>query len=500
MIEAKSNDVETGASPRFPKRWARASWPLGITWGIAWGLAFVGVFATACSRRTSEEAAAEVRIDVQRYRAELLPDDQTRGGETPLVTVVVFSDYACPPCGRTWQVMDNLLEDYGEDLRVVFRAYTVPGFGRGEQAAEAAFAAGAQGKFWEMHGRLFAEPGALDRPTLKAHAAALGLDVERFLDELDTGVHTAPRMRHRRMAKQLGIVGLPAMFVNGVYLAGYSDEAAWHAVIDEEIRRAKAMIAEGTPRAKLYETISSKASTDRVAPPKGAEALQKKLDERDAEAERALQLTAPDPSKRYRIEPGLAPRIGPEDAPVVVVAFVDVLCPYCRRAWTDEIAALVEARKGEVAFAIREMPLAIHPPAKGAAVAALAAARQGKYWEFHDKLLRADEELGRNVFVEMAKELGLDEAKFVADLDDPELTQQVEQDAKLGLAVGVTGTPGYFVNGRYAHGYRPGEVAALVEEELEQVKQRMKEEGLERGEVFPKLMAEAVQPTEFPNQ
>src|SRR5690606_9285675 len=163
-------------------------------------------------------------------------------------------------------------------------------------------------------------------------------------------------------------------------------------------------------------------------------------------------------------------------------------------------ADLVEARGGDVAFAIREMPLAIHPPAKGAAVAALAAARQGKYWEFHDKLLRAEQELGRNVFVAMAAELGLDEARFIADLDDPELTRQVEEDLALGLAVGVTGTPGYFVNGRYAHGYVPGELAALIDDELALAKKRMEEEGLARGEVFSKIMADAVPPTEFPNQ
>ena len=99
---------------------------------------------------------------MQRYRVPLMPDDYAKGGETPLVTVVMFTDYACPPCGKTWEVMNNLLEDYGDDLRVVYRAYTVPGFGRGEQAAEAAFSAGAQGKFWEMHARLFEHQGAFE--------------------------------------------------------------------------------------------------------------------------------------------------------------------------------------------------------------------------------------------------------------------------------------------------------------------------------------------------
>jgi len=457
-----------------------------------------GLLGCPSNKPTEQEVTPSVRIDMQRYRVPLLPDDYAKGGETPLVTVVMFTDYACPPCGKTWEVIDNLLEDYGEDLRVVYRAYTVPGFGRGEQAAEAALSAGAQGKFWEMHKRLFEHPGAFDRPTLKAHAEALGLDVNRFLEDLDTGVHAAHRMRHRREATRMGIVGLPAMFINGVYLAGFSDEAAWHAVVDEEIKRAKELLANGTLRPELYAAIMEKASTQPVSPPKGAEELQKELAAKQA-ADAPVQLVAPKNDERYRIEPEDAPTVGPADAPVKVVAFVDVQCPFCRKAWTQEVAQLVESHKGEVAFAVRQLPLAIHPSAKGAAIASLAAHRQGKFWEFHDKLLRHEGDVGRDIFMTMATDLGLDTARFMADLDDPKLNEQVERDARLGLAVGVTGTPGYFVNGLYAGGYRPGELAELIKKELEHA-QSLVAQGVEKGAVFDKLMAEAVQPADFPNQ
>ena len=66
-----------------------------------------------------------------------------------------------------WRVLDNLVEDYGEEVRVISRALTLPGLAPEEQAVEAAFAAGAQGRFWPMHRRLYAAGGRLDRPTLE---------------------------------------------------------------------------------------------------------------------------------------------------------------------------------------------------------------------------------------------------------------------------------------------------------------------------------------------
>jgi protein-disulfide isomerase len=395
--------------------------------------------------------------------------------------------------------MDNLVEDYGQDVRVVFRAYTAPNFARGEQALEAAFAAGGQGKFWEMHRRLFEHAPNFDRPTLRSHAEALGLDVDKYLDDIDTGRFAGRRVRHRRQAKRLGIVGLPAAFINGRYVAGFRDEKAWHAMVDDELERVKQMLAEGTSRTDLYETLMEGATDRRVSAP-DAEGLREELAKKQAEADpTTVQVIAPKADKRYRIEPGNAPTVGPDDAAVVVVEFMDFQCPYCRRAWKNEIRELVDKRKGEVKFAVRNLPLAIHPSAKGAAVAALAAHRQGKFWEYHQKLLDEEGEVGRDVFVRFAKELGLDEQKFVADLDDPKLAEQVREDMTLAVHVGVTGTPGFFVNGRYARGYDPGEVAGMIDEELEKAKE-MTAAGVAKGEVFDKIMAEAVQPKDFPNQ
>lgn len=455
----------------------------------------------ACPRDPEPEPSAGIRIDAERFRVDVGADDFAKGGDAPLVTIVVFSDFACPPCGRLWQVLDHVVEDYGQDVRVVFRSYTVPGFAGGEAAAEAVYAAGAQDKFWEMHARLFgqlAAGGGFDRPTLRAHAEAIGLDVPRFLDDLDTGTQTARRARDRRAATSLGIKGLPVTFINGLYLAGFVDEATMHGIVDEEIKRARAMVDEGVPRAELYTTLMAKAATKRVGEPDKAGELRAELAKQAAAKDPPKTLVQPRGDARYRIEPGASGVRGVADAPVVVVAFVDFQCPFCRRAWKEELVGILDRYPQDVALSVRNLPLPIHNAATGAAKAALAAGAQGKYWEFHDRLLGHDGSLGRSAFVAWAAELGLDEAKFLAVLDDPATAKVVEDDTRLANRVGVSGTPGFFVNGRHIDGYTPGVLSGVVDEELARAKQLIAA-GTARGEVFAKTMAEAVPEAEFPN-
>ncbi len=426
-----------------------------------------------------------------------MAQEHARGGETPLVTVVIFTDYACPPCGRTWSVMDNLVEDYGDDLRVVFRSYTVPGFGKGEEAVEAAFAAGAQGKFWEMHAELFEHIGAFDRPMLRKHAQNIGLDVPAFMDALDTGAHAATRMRHRREAKRLGIVGLPASFVNGLYMAGYADEATWHGIIDGEIARAKELLASGTPRAELYATMMESASTKRVGQPEGAKKLKDELADKRKLQDPPVDLTPPAHDVRYRVEPGASGSLGPDDAPVHVVELLDFQCPYCQKAH-EELVALREQHGDDVQYSILHVPLEIHVAAKGAAKAALAAEKQDEFWPYHDAIFAHEGALDRAAFVQIATELGLDVERFKSDLDSTEVAQAVDTDLRMSLKLGVVATPGFFINGRYISGYRPGRLGGVIQEELDAAA-KLSDEGVARDQLRSRLMDGAVGPEGYPN-
>lgn len=433
-----------------------------------------------CGRDDAGEAKAEARIDAPRYRVDLFPDDQALGGDHPLVTIVFFSDYACPPCKSMWALMRNLVEDYGPDLRVVWRTTSIPGFAQGERAADAALAAAAQGKFWEMHERLFASFGQFDRPTLRAHAEAIGLDVPKFLEDLDSGVGAGTRLRHKRQATTLGVRAVPILFVNGLPMVGANlDEAAWHALIDAEIERARTRLAAGVRRDEIYEDILVHAKRGPI--PLGPEA--RRLAEKAKQAEPsapAAEVAAE--GARYDVGPGPMPLRGPADAPVVIVEFIDFACPFCRRAHREAIGKILADHPSDVALAIRHFPLEIHPTAKGSAKAAVAFARQGKFWAFHDRILAYEGTVGRDRFVAWARAEGLDVDRFLRDFDDPEVAAIVERDIALGRAAGVPSTPAFFVNGTFVRGYTPGALEGVVAEELKIARAEMAK-GVPRGEV-----------------
>jgi protein-disulfide isomerase len=453
---------------------------------LALSLVFAGL--PACETKDKAEPES-LRIDAKRYAVPLFDDDRTLGGDHALVTVVLYSDYACPPCGTTWALFKNLHEDYGDDVQFVYRMFTVPGHGQGERAADAGLAAAAQGKFWEMHWRLFKYAPAFDRPTLRAHAEAVGLDVPRFLDDLDGGTQAGVRIRHRRAAVSLGIRGLPVMFVNGLYMVGgQTDEAAWHGLLDAEIQRSKEMISAGVTRDNVYNEIVGKASTGKLPGLTGDEALRKELDK----AQAGTQVDRNGPRAviggRYEVRPGPMPGRGSEDPTVVVVEFLDFSCPFCRKAWEQGIKAVLEEHGADVQFTVRHFPLEIHSAAHGIAVASVAAANQGKFWEFHDRLITGKGSVGRNVFESIAEELGMDVLRFRKDLDDPATKKVVDDDIALARSIGVASTPSFFVNGVHVRGV--GTLYGAVTDELKLAEAELKK-GVPRDMVVESLLGQA---------
>jgi len=113
------------------------------------------------------------------------------------------------------------------------------------------------------------------------------------------------------------------------------------------------------------------------------------------------------------------------------------------------------------------MPLAMHKDAMGAHLASVAAERQGRFWEFHDRLFANQGQLKLDDLKRHARALGLDMNRFEKDLVDLEIKKRVEADMAEARALGVTGTPGFFVNGRFLNGAKPFEdFAALIDAEL----------------------------------
>jgi protein-disulfide isomerase len=143
--------------------------------------------------------------------------DHILGPATAPVTLVEYGDYECPHCSQAHHLVNQLQRLLGRQLRFVFRHFPLTRVHpRAQHAAEAAEAAGVQGKFWEMHNALFEHQHALDADDLVQYAAALGLDLYRFSSELAMHSHAA-RVREDFMGGvRSGVNGTPTFFINGV--------------------------------------------------------------------------------------------------------------------------------------------------------------------------------------------------------------------------------------------------------------------------------------------
>src|SRR3954463_5160792 len=114
-----------------------------------------------------------------------------RGPATAPITIVAFSDFQCPFCGRAVPTIEKVMKEYPGKVRFFFRHFPLPFHQDAPLASEAALAAEAQGKFWEMHDKLFADQKAIKRPDLERHAKELGLDMGKFTQALDTHAYKA---------------------------------------------------------------------------------------------------------------------------------------------------------------------------------------------------------------------------------------------------------------------------------------------------------------------
>lgn len=141
-----------------------------------------------------------------------------------------------------------------------------------------------------------------------------------------------------------------------------------------------------------------------------------------------------------------APEFGPADAKVTVVEFSDFECPYCSRA-ANVLTELKKKYGDKVRFVFRQFPLSFHKNAQGAAEASMAANDQGKFWEYHDLMFKNQKALGAEELAGYAKTVGLDVAKFKADMESHKYADHVKSDVALGAKVAVSGTPTLFVNG-----------------------------------------------------
>jgi protein-disulfide isomerase len=160
----------------------------------------------------------------------------SKGPATAPITIVEFSDFQCPFCARVEPTVAQLLSKFPDKIRLVYRDYPLPNHGDAPKAAEAAHCAGDQGKYWEMHGRLFSNQDKLKVPDLKAQARELGLDGAKFDQCLDSGEKARLVEESRKAGDEAGVSGTPAFFINGRLLAGAQPLSAFEEIVNAELQ------------------------------------------------------------------------------------------------------------------------------------------------------------------------------------------------------------------------------------------------------------------------
>ncbi len=160
----------------------------------------------------------------------------SKGPDAAPVTIVEFSDFECPFCVRAEPTVKQLLDAYPGKIRLVYRDFPLPMHPHAPKAAEASHCAADQGKYWEMHEKLFANSQKLDVKDLKGYAKDLSLDSAKFDKCLDSGEKATVVEKNRKAGEEAGVSGTPAFFINGRMLSGAQPLDAFKSIVDQELK------------------------------------------------------------------------------------------------------------------------------------------------------------------------------------------------------------------------------------------------------------------------
>jgi protein-disulfide isomerase len=423
-------------------------------------------------------AVAGVKEDepVERLKVPVSDAQPSQGPADAPVTIVEFSDFECPFCGRVVPTLEQLEKEYGKKIRVVWRNQPLPFHQNAMPAAQAAMEAYAQGKsekFWLMHNKLFENRSALSRADLEKYAGELGLDVAKFKTALDTNKHEAAIKADQEIAGNVGARGTPSFFINGRNLRGAQPVEKFKEIIDDELKRVEKLKAKGVPAKAVYATLMAGAKEKVEAP-----APQQAAAQPDDTTVYKVPVTPADPAK------------GPADALVTLIIFSDYQCPFCSRV-EPTISALTQKYGSDLRVVWKDNPLPFHNDATPAAIVAREAFAQGKdkkFWEAHDLLFENQRALGRADLEGYAQKLGLNAAKVKAALDSNPYKDKIEADKALAASLGASGTPSFFINGRSLRGAQPQPAfEKLIDEELAKAKAKVAG-GVAKGKLYEDII------------
>jgi protein-disulfide isomerase len=424
--------------------------------------------ATSPSRDPVREDDAAVPVSA---------DDPVRGSRNALVTVVVFSDFQCPFCGKLATTFERVAEAYGEDVRFVFKHEPLSFHPHARLAAEvgqAVMSLKGSEAFWRYHDMAFRRQQLIGPDSIRAWATAAGAD-PRDVEEGLTHNKWAPKVeRDEALAKRLGVNGTPGSFVNGVALPGAQPYERWKDLIDTELAKAKELVQQGVSRDRVYGRMAAANYQDA--------SVAKRHDDDDDDDDK------PD-TQVWKVPVGTSPVRGSSAALVTVVEFSDFQCPFCKKV--QPTLERLRAEYGDrVRWVWKDEPLPFHPRAIPAAeLARFARSQKGDaaFWSIHDKLFDAQPKLEDSDLEAVARASGLDVAKANAAIKNKAFQKGIDDDAALADDVQANGTPHFFVNGHRFVGAQPyDKFKALIDAEM------AKAEGLVRSGVAKTAVYETI--------
>ena len=159
------------------------------------------------------------------------------GPDNSTVTVTEFSDFECPFCGKAAPTVEQLKEEYSGRVRFVYKHFPLPSHSTAPKAAEAAECAGDQGKFWEMHDKMFANQKALFPNSLKSYAKDIGLNETAFSNCLDSGVMASRIQSDQQEGNSFGVRATPTFFINNIKIEGAQPLSEFERIINSELAR-----------------------------------------------------------------------------------------------------------------------------------------------------------------------------------------------------------------------------------------------------------------------
>ena len=424
--------------------------------------------SSACTRQVMEDsqsATAEAATPIVAPLSLSLDGSPSIGPSDAKVTLIVSTDFECPYCSRLAPTLDALHARYPTALRVVFKNNPLAFHKRAMPAAKAAMAAHLQGKFWPYHDRVFATQKLLSDADLERHAIQVGLDVDRWRQDMESPAVMAKILHDQATMVGHGARGTPTTFINGKKLAGARPLEAFLPEIDGAILDADNELSRGTPRDHLHEALAVRHLSESFV----TSVIEGGTPPPPAPVEARPERPEPPAYIEIQAHPDDA-FVGPVDAPVVLIVFSNYQCPFCGRISTT-FKELLAAYPTQLKIVFKHNPFPFHKFARPAAIASLAAHAQGKFWAYHDLLFANHRAIAAPDLQRYAQGLGLDMHAFNAHIASGVGDAQIVRDQALAEEVGARGTPTSFVNGFRISGAQPPEnFKALIDKELAKLK------------------------------